>query len=293
MHVVIAGASGFIGTEVRRQLEEAGHRVTALVRRQSRGQDEARWDPSAGRIEQGVIDAADGVLNLSGASIGRLPWTHSYKREILHSRVSATRTLAEAIASSDRPPSVFVSGSAVGFYGNRPGEDLLDSAPKGEGFLSDVTDAWEKASRLAGPATRLVNARTGIVLGSGGALAPLAPLTRFGLGARIGSGRQHWPWISHRDEASALVHLLTASELSGPVNIVAPTPATARQITETLARVLHRPHLWVIPTPVVKALGDAGHDLMLADQKALPQKLSADGFRFRDTNLVTAFERNL
>ena len=280
MRILIAGASGLIGSELRSQLEADGHELLRLVRRERRASDEYRWYPTAGVIDPGLVASADAVINLSGASTGRLPWTPGYKREILRSRVDATRTLAEAINSSATPPATFLSGSAVGYYGDRPGEELRDDASKGSGFLSDVVDAWEQASQLASHATRVVNVRTGLVVGEGGAFTPLGLLTRFGLGATLGTGAQYWPWISLHDEAAAIRHLLT-SQLSGAVNLAGPTPASAKVVTTTLADAMHRPHLFAIPEPVVQlALREPGRELLLPSQKVVPQKLAADGFVF-------------
>jgi uncharacterized protein (TIGR01777 family) len=281
MRILIAGASGLIGSELRSQLEADGHELLRLVRRERRASDEYRWYPTAGVIDPGLVASADAVINLSGASTGRLPWTPGYKREILRSRIDATRTLAEAINSSEKPPATFLSASAVGYYGDRPGEELLESASKGQGFLSDVVDAWEQASRLAAHATRVVNFRTGLVVGEGGAFTPLGLLTRFGLGATLGTGAQFWPWISLYDEAAAIRHLL-ASQLSGPVNLAGPVPASAKLVTTELADAMHRPHLFTIPEPVVQlALREPGRELLLPSQKVVPQALVADGFAFR------------
>ena len=288
MRILIAGASGLIGSELRSQLEADGHELLRLVRRERRASDEYRWYPAAGVIDPGLVASADAVINLSGASTGRLPWTPGYKREILRSRIDATCTLAEAINSSEKPPATFLSASAVGYYGDRPGEELLEDASKGEGFLSDVVDAWEQASRLAAHATRVVNVRTGLVVGDGGAFTPLGLLTRVGLGATLGTGAQFWPWISLHDEAAAIRHLLT-SELSGPVNLAGPVPASAKLVTTTLADAMHRPHLFTIPEPVVQlALREPGRELLLPSQKVVPQALVADGFEFRHSTVDAA-----
>jgi uncharacterized protein (TIGR01777 family) len=288
MRILIAGGSGLIGSELRTQLEADGHELLRLVRRERRASDEYRWYPTAGVIDPGLVASADAVINLSGASTGRLPWTPGYKREILRSRVDATRTLAEAINSSATPPATFLSGSAVGYYGDRPGEELTETASKGSGFLSDVVDAWEQASHLAAHATRVVTVRTGLVVGEGGAFTPLGLLTRFGLGATLGTGAQYWPWISLYDEAAAIRHLLT-SPLSGPVNLAGPTPASAKVVTSTLADAMHRPHLFTIPEPVIQlALREPGRELLLPSQKVLARKLEEDGFAFRHTTVESA-----
>lgn len=280
MRVLIAGASGFIGTELTRQLEADGHTVLKLSRNAPRAENEYLWLPSTLDVDPRAIEDADAIVNLAGATTGRIPWTRSYKREILYSRVQGTQTLAEAIGRAKNPPTIFLNGSAVGYYGDQPGIALTETATKGEGFLPDVVEAWEKAAYLAPVDTRIVTFRTGVVVGRGGAFTPLIPLTRAGLGARFGNGRQNWPWIALHDEAAAIKHLL-ASNLEGVVNLAGPTPATAQQITDALADALGRWHPWVVPEFAIKLLGEAGHDLLLLSQNVVPERLLADGFTFR------------
>jgi uncharacterized protein (TIGR01777 family) len=288
--VLISGGSGLIGTELKRQLREDGHRVLSLVRRRPRSENEVNWAPSAHTIDFSVMDRVDAVVNLSGSSLSRLPWTKQYRKQILASRVQCTKTLAEAMNAVPEPPRVFLSASGVGFYGDRPGVRLTEESAKGAGFLAGVTEVWERAAQLAPEATRVVTLRTGIVIGNGGVLTPLVPLTRLGLGARFGSGGQHWPWIGLHDEAAAIRHLLTSS-LSGPVNLVGPTPATSDRITRLVAERLHRWYNLVIPERVLTiALQDAARDLLLASQRAVPERLLADGFRFRHGTVEEALD---
>jgi hypothetical protein len=290
MRILVSGASGFIGTELTRQLVEGGHEVLSLVRRQPKSDREVNWAPSAHMLDSSVMDGIDAVINLSGASIGRLPWTSGYKKQILESRVQATRTLVEAMARAAKPPSVFLSGSAVGLYGDRPGERLTEDSARGPGFLGDVVEAWEQAAQPRPAKTRLVTFRSGLVIGDGGSLAPVVALTRLGLGSRLGTGGDIWPWISLYDEAAAIRHLLT-SKLSGPVNLVGPVPATSDRITRYVAHKLHRWYPFVAPTPVIDAvLRDAGPALLLSSQQIAPVKLLADGFRFRDTTVEQAID---
>ena len=287
--VVISGESGFIGTELSTQLRQAGHRVIRLVRRPAGAADERSWDPQAGVIDAAVIDEADAVINLSGASLSRIPWTHPYKRTMLNSRLSATRTLARAIIDSAHPPEVFISGSAVGFYGDRPGETLTEESTKGDGFLARLVESWEAEAIPAFAATRVVLARTGVVVGVGGAVKPLMVLARLGLAGPIGGGGQHWPWISLHDEAAALAHLALASTATGPVNLVGPTPATADELGRLIAARLHRPYWLPVPVFAIRAaLATAGRDLLLVDQLVSPTVLSADGFRFRHPTAAEA-----
>ncbi|MFC0682148.1 TIGR01777 family oxidoreductase [Lysobacter korlensis] len=291
--VLISGASGLIGTELKRQLAENGHTVLSLVRRRPRTGNEVNWAPSAHTIDFSVMERVDAVVNLSGSPLGRLPWTKGYRRQILESRVQATKTLAEAMSAVARPPRVFLSASGIGYYGDRPGVRLTEDSPKGDGFLADVVEAWERAAHLAPEATRVVTLRSGIVIGKGGVLSPLVPLTKLGLGARFGTGGQHWPWISLADEARAIRHLLTSS-ISGPVNLVGPTPATSDRITRLVAARLHRWYNFVIPERVLTiALQDAARDLLLTSQLAVPAKLLSDGFEFVHERVDQAIDAQL
>lgn len=288
MKILISGASGFIGRELLRQLGEDGHEVFTLVRRRPATEHEINWAPSAHMLDSSVIDSVDAVINLSGASIGRLPWTAAYKKEILASRLQATRTLADAMNKASNPPAVFLSGSAVGIYGDRPGERLTEDSARGPGFLGDVVEAWEQAAQLRPSKTRLVTLRTGVVIGNGGSLKPVMALTRLGLGSRLGTGGDIWPWISLHDEAAAIRHLLT-SKLSGPVNLVGPTPATSDRITRHVAERMHRWYGLAVPTPAIgMLLRDAGPALLLSSQMIAPVKLQSDGFVFRDRTVEQA-----
>lgn len=288
MHVLVSGSTGLIGTEVCRQLEAAGHDVLRLVRREPLRPGEYQWRPAELSMDPGVIERADAVINLSGASLARLPWTPGYRRTILSSRVRATRTLTDAIKRASQRPQVLLNASAVGIYGNRPGEVLTESSSPGHDFLANVVSTWEHEAHRAPEDTRVVTFRSGLVLARGGALKPLIPLTALGLAGPLGGGRQHWPWISLLDEAAAIVHLMT-SALSGPVNLVAPQPATANDVMHALADAMHRPYRLPVPRAAITlALQDAGRQLLLADQDVRPEKLLSDGFTFTHTTPAAA-----
>ncbi len=287
--VLIAGASGLIGTELIRQLRDDGHTVLKLVRRKPAAEDEINWAPSARTMDFQVLGEVDAVINLSGASVGRIPWTPGYKKTLLDSRVQPTQTLAEAMNQVKTPPKVFLSGSAVGFYGDRPGQRLTEDSTAGEGFFPELVTAWEAAAALAPRKTRVVNLRTAVVVAHGGGLEPVRLLTSAGLGSRFATGGQYWPWISLHDEAAAIRHLLT-SKLSGPVNLTGPTPATSDRITHAYAERMHRPYLFRIPAGLVKLLGEAGERLLLDSARVEPTRLEADGFQWRHRTVEQAID---
>jgi len=290
MRILVAGASGLIGTELCRQLRADGHEVHTLVRRQPTAEHEHNWAPTARILDSGLIDSADAVVNLAGAPLGHLPWTPRYKKELVDSRLQTTRALAEAMNMAARPPEVFLNASAVGFYGDRPGERLTEDSNKGDGFLADLVEAWEQAAQIRPAKTRLVTFRTGLVLGRGGALGPLMTLTKLGLGSRLGTGGDIWPWISLYDEAAAIRHLLT-SKLSGVVNLTGPTPTSSDRITSQLSRGMRRWYPFTVPAWAISlALQEAGPELLLVSQKVLPQRLLADGFTFRDETSQQAID---
>ena len=286
LSILVAGASGFIGTPLVRALREAGHHVTTLVRREPRTASEFRWSPGSRPLDPAVLDGADVVVNLAGANIGKLPWTESYKQEIRRSRVDATETLVEAMRHAAVPPALFLSGSASGVYGDRPADVLQDDAAPGSGFLAEVCTVWEAAANTAPEGVRVVTLRTGIVVGKGGgALAPLVPLTKTGLGGRLGTGGQYWPWIALEDEVGAIVHLATnpsASEVRGPVNLAGPEPAVADRITKRVAEDLHRPYLFRMPAFALRlVLREAADEMLLSSQQMVPTKLLESGYAFR------------
>jgi len=290
MKIVISGASGLIGKRLVEQLQQHGHDVVRLVRRAA-GTGEVMWDPKAGVLSASALEGADAVIHLSGAGIGDKRWTTSYKREILESRTITTNLIATTIANMNRKPSVFLSGSAIGIYGPRGGEQLNEVSTDGTSFLADVCKQWEDAAKPASDAgIRTVLLRTGIVLTTkGGALKKQLPLFQLGLGGKFGNGKQWQSWISIDDEVGAIEHLLTAN-VSGAVNLTAPNPVTNAEFTSTLARVVKRHAFLPIPTFAPKAIlgGELADALLFTGQRVLPAALNASGYQFVHPTLEVA-----
>lgn len=286
MDVVVTGSSGFIGSALLGVLASEGHRPIRAVRGRAvpRGVDAISWDPEAGAIDAGALEGIGAVVHLAGAGIGDARWTDARKRLILESRTVPTALLATAVAGLAKPPSVLVSASAVGYYGDRGDEILTESSGPGSDFAADVAVQWEAATQPAVDAgIRVVKIRTGIVLGSGGGvLGKLLLPFKLGLGGRVGDGRQYMSWISLPDELAAIGHAIRTDGLVGPVNLTAPSPVTNAELTSTLGTVLHRPT--VLPTPVLPLKLRYGAELvqhlLLTGQRVLPEQLAASGFAF-------------
>jgi uncharacterized protein len=288
MRVLISGASGLVGTEVARQLIEAGHEPVKLVRRAAKASDEVRWNPSRGEIDPEIMESVDAVVNLAGATTGRIPWTKKYKQEIVASRIDSTRTLVTAINRAENPPTVLVSGSASGFYGEGGSNWLTEESPKGKGFLSDLAHNWEQEAMKA--RARVVLVRTTLVMSrKKGALGPLMPLLKLGIGGPIGSGKQFWAWINLVDEAAAIIHLINTPGAHGPYNLTAPEPATCEQMIVGLGKAINRPTFLRIPEFAMKLfIGEAAEELLLVSQKMTANKLIGSGFRFRYPDLQSS-----
>ncbi len=291
MKILITGASGLIGQALTKQLNATGHTTVAAVRREPRRNDEVQWNPTTGEMSPSAFDGVDAVVHLAGAGIGNKRWTDSYKMEILQSRTLGTALLADTMASLDKKPSVFLSGSAIGIYGVRDDTELGEDAAIGTGFLADVCRDWEAASASASAAgIRTVLLRTGIVLSpKGGALKKQLPLFKLGLGGKFGNGKQWQSWISITDEVNAIIHLLT-SNLSGAVNLTAPNAVTNAEFTRVLASVVSRPAILPIPSFGPKLLlgGELADALLFTGQRVVPNALVADGFHFAHPTLDVA-----
>ena len=294
MRIAVTGSSGLIGSALVRSLLEDGHQVVRLVRRapvvRPDGSTEVRWNPRLGQIDRKRLDGLDAAVNLAGAGVADRRWTTAYKREIHDSRVLGTETLAGALAGLAHPPKVLVSGSAVGYYGQTGSAVIDESAPAGGDFLARVCVEWEQAAEPAAAAgIRVAYARTGLVVSAaGGAWQKLFPLFKLGLGGRLGSGRQYWPYISLRDEVAALRHIVDTAELSGPVNLAAPVPVTNDEVTAAMGEVLHRPTLFSVPELALKAaLGEMAVEV-IGSHRVVPGRLLDSGFRFSHTTIEQA-----
>jgi len=291
MKIAITGARGLIGSQLVPHWRAQGHEVRRIVRGNA-GVDEVLWDPVRGAIEVDKLHGVDAVVHLAGAGVGDRRWSPRYKEEILSSRVAGTSTLARALAGLPVPPAVMVSASAVGYYGVRGNEVLTEEAGPGTGFLADVCAQWEAATAAAAAVgIRVVRLRTGVVLSAaGGALGKQLPLFRLGLGSRLGNGRQQLSWVTRRDVAAAISFLLDHADVAGPVNLASPDPVSNARFTKELGRALHRPARLVVPALAVRiALGsEMASEVVLASQRAVPQRLLGAGFTFRDPTLAGA-----
>lgn len=289
MDIAITGSSGLIGTALTTALESSGHRVLRVVRSDG-GSDTARWDPTAGTIDAKALEGVDAVVHLAGAGIGEKRWSDEQKRIIRESRTSGTSLIASTIAGLDNPPSVLLSGSAIGFYGDTGDRRIDETAPAGNDFLSSVVVDWEAA---AAPAVdvgiRTTFLRTGIVLSpKGGALAKQLPAFKLGIGGRFGSGAQMQSWISLVDEVRAIEWLLT-NDIAGPVNLTSPNPVNNAEFTKILGKVLHRP-TFIIPMIGPRLLfgRELADALLLTSQAIIPAALESHGFVFEQPVLDAA-----
>lgn len=287
MHVVVAGASGFLGTALVAHLREQGHEVTRLVRGEATSADASSWDPAAGRIDGTLVGRADAVVNLSGASIARWPRTEKYKRVLWDSRVDSTTTIVKAIVQADTGTAL-LSSSAMGIYGSERGQERLnEDAAQGDGFLADLCRAWEGATTPAREAGhRVVFLRTGLPLHrDGGMLKPLLPAFKAGLGARLGDGRQLMSVLALHDWVRAVTHLLEHDDLSGPFNLSLPEPVTNAAFTDAVGDALSRPTVLVAPRFALRTVLGALADDLLGSVGMVPQSLLDSGFRFEHADL--------
>jgi uncharacterized protein (TIGR01777 family) len=292
MIVAITGSSGLVGTALIDALVAEGQLVRRLVRRPVRdAQHEIHWDPAANTIDAGQLVGVDAIVHLAGESLADHRWTEAVKARLRDSRILGTRLLCRTIANLASKPSVLVSASAIGFYGDRGAEIVNESSPPGRGFLAELCQDWEAETRSARDAdVRVVNLRLGVVMSRrGGALGKMLTPFKLGLGGVIGSGQQYLSWISLDDVVSAIQFALSSAALAGPVNAVAPQPVTNREFTKTLGRVLRRPTVFPMPAFAARlAFGEMADEMLLGGVRVEPHVLASAGFAFQHPQLELA-----
>ena len=283
--IVVTGASGLIGSALCAQLKNDGHQVIKVVRRAARVSDEVSWNPLKAEIDLAGLEGADVVFHLAGAGVGDKRWSAAYRSEILNSRLLSTTTIANACEQIQ--PEVFISASAVGYYGETGDRSVTETDRGGEDFLSIVCREWELAANQA-PSVRTVKLRTGLVLDpTGGALGRMLPIFKFGLGGKLGSGKQWWSWITLHDQIRAMIFLMN-SKIEGPVNITSPNPVTNQEFTAALARALKRPAFFPAPAFALRAALGGFSSEILGSKKVIPKILLENEFEFDYPHLLEA-----
>lgn len=292
MRVLMAGASGLIGTALRRSLAADDAEVVSLVRRRPGAENERYWDPATGKLDPAVVEGFDAVINLAGAGIGDKRWSDERKQSIRDSRIASTSLLVSRLVAAEKRPDVLISASAIGFYGHRDVPVTETDGPASPAdFLSEVCVDWEAAAAPAAEGgIRTAMIRTGLVLTQeGGALAKLLLPFRMGLGGKLGSGSTWWSWISIDDHIRAVRHIMD-EPISGPVNLTAPNPVTNAQFTKTLGKVLHRPTILPVPKFALDLLlgSELAEALLFTSAQVAPSVLERTGFEFHHPELETA-----
>lgn len=300
MNIVVAGGSGLLGSALITRLHSAGHLVTLLTRNPARVSNDIKsvvkaipWDGEHPGAWESSIDGADAVINLAGESIAGKRWNDARKKTLVDSRVHATRAIVNAIAKAAKKPSVLINASAVGYYGNVPEGNVVESTKPGTDFLATLCVSWEyEALRAEALGVRVVLIRTGLVLTkTGGALAPLLPPFKMFAGGPLGSGKQWWPWVHVDDEIGVIAFALDHPNVSGPVNVSAPNPVRMKEFARVLGNVLHRPSL--IPTPgfaLRLLLGELADALVLSGQRTVSDKIVSAGYAFKYESLEKALK---
>ncbi|CAB4579663.1 unannotated protein [freshwater metagenome] len=283
--IAVTGASGLIGSALCAQLKSEGHQVIKVVRRAARVSDEVSWNPLKGEIDLAGLEGADAVFHLAGAGVGDKRWSAAYRSEILNSRLLSTTTIANACEQIQ--PEVFISASAIGYYGETGDRSVTETDRGGEDFLSIVCREWELVANQA-PSVRTVKLRTGLVLDpTGGALGRMLPIFKFGLGGKLGSGKQWWSWITLHDQIRAMIFLMN-SKIEGPVNITSPNPVTNQQFTAALARALKRPAFFPAPAFALRAVLGGFSTEILGSKRVMPKVLLDNDFEFDYPHLLAA-----
>jgi uncharacterized protein (TIGR01777 family) len=283
--IAVTGSTGLIGSALVGHLKAEGHTVQRLVRRPALTPEEVTWDPKKGTVDLAALEGVDAIIHLAGANVGDKRWSKKYRAEILNSRLLGTTTIASAV--NTLKPSLFICASAMGYYGETGNRAVIESDRPGNDFLATVCKEWEGAADLVS-GVRTVKLRTGLVLDpADGALGKMLPLFRFGLGGKLGSGKQWWSWITLHDVIRAITFAIE-SDISGPINLTSPNPATNQEFTAALARALRRPALLPVPGFALKiALGGFSAEI-LGSKKVLPQALTDAGFIFDYPHLAPA-----
>jgi uncharacterized protein (TIGR01777 family) len=275
--VAVTGATGLIGTALVAQLKSDGYQVQKLVRRPVRTADEVFWDPIKGEVDTNSLEGVDAVFHLAGVSVGGKRWSAAYRSEILNSRLLGTTTIATAC--EQLKPSVFISASAIGHYGETGNRAVTEADGGGGDFLSIVCREWEAAASLA-PSVRTIKLRSGIVLDpTGGALGQMLPIFKFGVGGKLGSGKQWWSWITLHDQIRAMIFLLN-SKIDGPVNLTAPNPVTNQEFTAALAHAMKRPAFFPAPAFALRAVLGGFSSELLGSKRVIPKVLTDAKFEF-------------
>jgi hypothetical protein len=291
MKIAITGSTGLIGSALCEHLRAKGHSILRLQRKRSSLDGESiYWKPSESVLDSDSLEGIDAAVHLAGENLFGL-WTQSKKQRIMQSRIMGTALLSNAMAGLKAQPKVLISASAIGYYGHRPDAWVNEESQNGDGFLAEVCREWEKAADPAREAgIRVVHPRIGLLLSkNGGALKIMLPVFKAGLGAKLGSGNQMWSWIAIDDVIHALAFLLESKEARGPVNLVAPNPVTNKEFTKTLGKVLHRPTLFFVPTPLMEfAAGEMAQETMFSSQAVQSKRLAEWGYSFKYKELKTA-----
>lgn len=296
MKILATGASGLLGKHLIPELKSRGHQVVSLVRRDPINSDEIKWDAEKGILGNELLklEGIDAVVHLAGESVAGGRWTDEKKRRIRDSRVTGTRSLVESLQSLSNPPKIFISASAIGFYGDRGHEVLTEDSPSGKGFFPATCREWEAEARRAEQFARVVCLRTGVVLAKdGGALEKMLTPFRLGAGGVLGSGKQWMSWIAIHDVIGIILFALE-NNISGPINVTAPNPVTNYEFTKTLGKTLNRPTVFPVPEFAIKLMfGEMGQALLLEGCRVIPKRLTEAGYRFKFNELKDALNHSL